>query len=93
MTISEQSKYANNHHLESVFRQFSILNRSSKLKNMVIDTSRANVKDLVDPDKFPIWDLKVARPVYSQLWGWVMGRVRHDVGFQLVVRDSKVEHP
>jgi len=25
---------------------------------MVIDTSKSNVKDLVDPDKFPIWDLR-----------------------------------
>ena len=27
------------------------------------------------------------------MWGWVMGRIRHEVGFQLAVRDSKVEHP
>jgi|FrelakmetLWP11LW_1041352.scaffolds.fasta_scaffold23660_2 hypothetical protein len=60
---------------------------------MVIDTSKSNIKDLVDPDKFPIWDLRETKPIYSQLWGWVMGKIRHSLGFQLVVRDSKVEHP
>ena len=57
---------------------------------MVIDTSKSNVKDLVDPDKFPIWDLKLAQAVYSQSWSWVMGAIRHSLGFQLVVRDSKI---
>lgn len=57
---------------------------------MVIDTSKSNVKDLVDPDKFPIWDNQMTKPIYSQLWGWVMGRIRHNLGYQLVVRDSKV---
>lgn len=73
-----------------MFRQFSTLNKSSKLKNMIIDTSKSDVKDLVDPDKFPIWDLKETKPVFSQLWGWVMGKIRHELGFQLVVRSSKV---
>jgi hypothetical protein len=41
-----------------MFRQFSTLNQASKLKTMVIDNSKSNIKDLVDPDKFPIWDLK-----------------------------------
>jgi hypothetical protein len=57
---------------------------------MVIDTSKSNVKDLVDPDKFPIWDLKLTKATYSQLWGWVIGSIRHSLGFQLVVRDSKI---
>ena len=27
------------------------------------------------------------------MWGFVMGRIRKALGFQLVVRDSRVEHP
>lgn len=76
--------------MECIFKHFSTFNKFTKLKNMVIDTSKSNVKDLVDPDKFPIWDLKLTKATYSQLWGWVIGSIRHSLGFQLVVRDSKI---
>jgi hypothetical protein len=53
-------KYANNFHLECIFRQFSVFNKITQGKSMIYDSSKgnSNVKDIVDPDKFPIWDNK-----------------------------------
>ena len=47
---------------------------------------------LVDPDKFPIWDLKQYTPSYRSLWGHHLAKLRYDLGFQPIVRDSQVQH-
>lgn len=47
---------------------------------------------LVDPDKFPIWDLKKYSSVYQSLWGMHLAELRHDLGFQTIIRESQVEH-
>lgn len=37
---------------------------------MIVDANTANnTTALVDPDKFPIWDLKKYSPIYRSLWG------------------------
>ena len=41
---------------------------------------------LVDPDKFPIWDLKKYTPVYRSLWSNFLPQIRYDLGFQPIVR-------
>ncbi len=60
MTIEQQNKYANNYHIECIFKHFSKFNQVTQCKNMIYDSSKSNlnIKDLVDPDKFPIWDNK-----------------------------------
>lgn len=38
---------------------------------MIVDVrNNRNVTDLVDPDKFPIWDLKGYNPVYKSIWDY-----------------------
>lgn len=58
MTIEEQFKYSNNYHLEHLFAHLDALHRNTQGKNMVLKGSMSNIKDIVDPDKFPMWDLK-----------------------------------
>jgi hypothetical protein len=60
---------------------------------MISDTSQSTITDLVDPDKFPIWDLKQQTPIYKSLWGSYLGKIRYDIGHQMIVRDSQIEHP
>lgn len=50
-------------------------------------------KSIVDPDKFPIWDLKKKPNVFYSIWNTIMGKVRYDIGHQLVVKNSLLEHP
>jgi hypothetical protein len=59
---------------------------------MIVDSSKSNpnIKDIVDPNKFPIWDLRQTTPVYKSNWNHLMGELRHHLGFQLLVRQSKV---
>ena len=40
---------------------------------MIVDArnNRAST-DLVDPDKFPIWDLKNYSPIYRSLWDYYL---------------------
>ena len=45
---------------------------------------------LVDPDKFPIWYLKKYSSVYQSLWGVYLAELRHDIGFQAIIRESQV---
>ena len=72
---------------------FSSIHRHTQGRTMFSDTSKATSTHLVDPDKFPIWDLKEKTPVFTSNWSEVMGRIRYDVGWQIIVRDSTVEHP
>ncbi len=69
MTIAEQKKYANNVHIEQLFSQFHSFYKYSRGREMIVDhnNSRATT-DLVDPDKFPIWDLKQYKPIYRSMW-------------------------
>ena len=60
---------------------------------MIIHGQETKTTDLVDPDKFPIWDLKPAKNIFYSTWGTVIGRLRYDLGHQLIVRESLVEHP
>lgn len=48
------------------------------------------VKDLVDPDKFPIWDLKKKPTTFYSIWNTVLGAIRYDIGHQLVVKNSLI---
>lgn len=60
---------------------------------MIVDSSSSQeTTALVDPDKFPIWDLKQYTPVYRSLWGHYLAQLRYDLGFQPIVRESQVEH-
>jgi hypothetical protein len=60
---------------------------------MIVDAhSSRESTALVDPDKFPIWDLKQYTPHYRSLWSHFLGHIRYDIGFQAIVRDSQVEH-
>lgn len=59
---------------------------------MIVNSNSSQTTALVDPDKFPIWDLKQYSPVFRSLWGHFLAQMRYDLGFQLIVRDSQVEH-
>lgn len=54
---------------------------------MIVD-SNANkgTTELVDPDKFPIWDLKKYSPIYRSLWENYLADLRYDLGFQPIIR-------
>lgn len=93
MTIAEQLKYANNLHIEQLFTQFHCFYKYSRGREMIVDSnSSQETTALVDPDKFPIWDLKQYSPVFRSLWGHYLAQMRYDIGFQPIVRDSQVEH-
>lgn len=51
------------------------------------------MRDLVDPDKFPVWDLKKRPNVFYSIWNTIMGQIRYDMGHQLIVKNSLIEHP
>ena len=53
---------------------------------MDVSKSNPNIKDIVDPNKFPIWDLKQTTPIYKSNWNNYMGELRYNLGFQLLVR-------
>ena len=53
----------------------------------------AVTKELVDPDRFPVWDLGRVRELYFSRWGEVEGGLRWHLGHQLVIGDSLLEHP
>lgn len=60
---------------------------------MIVDArNNRTVTDLVDPDKFPIWDLKSYSPVYKSIWDYHLAELRFDIGFQPIIRQSQVEH-
>ena len=60
---------------------------------MIIHGQESLSKDLVDPDKFPIWDLKAPKNLFYSTWATVLGKLRYEHGHQLIVRDSLIEHP
>lgn len=93
MTIDEQKQYATNCHMEQVFGHLSSLYRNSRGRSMMVRGRESLTKDLVDPDKFPIWDLKKKPNVFYSIWNTIMGKIRHDLGYELVVRNSLIEHP
>lgn len=35
---------------------------------MIIKGTKSNIKDLVDPDKFPVFDLKKAKNMFFSVW-------------------------
>lgn len=60
---------------------------------MIVDaTTSKETTALVDPDKFPIWDLKQYSPVFRSMWGHYLSQLRYTLGFQPIVRESQVQH-
>lgn len=57
---------------------------------MIVKGAESLVKDLVDPDKFPIWDLKKKPNIFYSIWNTILGKIRYDTGFQLVVQNSLI---
>ena len=57
---------------------------------MIIKGSLSNLKDIVDPDKFPMWDLKETKDIFYSRWPEIEGALRYDLGHQLVVGESLV---
>jgi hypothetical protein len=58
---------------------------------MIVDALKNQTTTaLVDPDKFPIWDLKKYSSVYQSLWGMHIAELRYDLGFQPIIRESQV---
>ena len=41
----------------------------------------SDLKDLVDPDKFPIWDSMKRNSILYPKWNYIMGKIRYDLGF------------
>lgn len=68
-------------HLELLFNQFSILHNHSQGRNMLTRGGFSSVKDLVDPDKFPIWDSVKSNNLLYSKWNYIMGKLRYDIGF------------
>lgn len=58
---------------------------------MIVDSHKfQETTALVDPDKFPIWDTKHYAPVYRSLWDHHLAKLRFDLGFQPIIRDSQI---
>jgi hypothetical protein len=73
MTILEQEKYATNSHIEDLFYNFNVLHKYAHGRALVTDLTKSNsTTNLVDPDKFPIWDLKKYTPIYKSMWGFFL---------------------
>lgn len=54
---------------------------------MIVDSNTSQGStELVDPDKFPIWDLKKYTPIYRSLWGQHLAELRYDLGYQPIIR-------
>lgn len=54
---------------------------------MIVDSHKnQETTALVDPDKFPIWDLKKYNPIYRSLWTNYIPKMRYDLGFQPIIR-------
>ena len=80
-------------HLEQLFTHFHAMHKYSRGRQMIVDSLNNNeTTSLVDPDKFPIWDLKHYSPVYRSLWEHYLAKLRYDIGFQPIIRESQVEH-
>lgn len=93
MTIHEQKQYSTNFHLEQLFGNLDALHKNSRGRKMMVRGKESLSKDLVDPDKFPIWDLKKKPNVFYSIWNTIMGKIRYDIGHELTVRNSFIEHP
>lgn len=50
------------------------------------------VKDLVDPDKFPISDLSYKIPLWRSNWVLVEEKLKKRAGFKLKVKESTLRH-
>ena len=50
------------------------------------------VKDLVDPDKFPISDLSYKLPLWKSNWDQVEKKLKKRLGFVLKVKESTLRH-
>jgi hypothetical protein len=60
---------------------------------MIVDANHSQGSTaLVDPDKFPIWDLKKYSSSYQSLWGRHLAELRYDLGFQPIICESQIEH-
>ncbi len=58
---------------------------------MIQDSSKSNASTaLVDPDKFPIWDLKQSKSTYQSLWSYHLAQLRYDLGLQPIIRESQI---
>ena len=63
--------------MECLFNHFNVFNRVTQGKSTFIDKSKSHIKDIVDPDKFPIFDLKENKANYHPIWEYLAGRLRH----------------
>jgi len=87
MSINEQLKYSNNSHIEHLFNLFHLLYKYSRGRQMIVDSHKSQeTTALVDPDKFPIWDLKMYKPIYRSLWASYIPQMRYDLGYQPIIR-------
>ena len=79
--------------MESLFRHFDALHRNSRGRKMILRGQESLSKDIVDPDKFPIWDLKKKPTIFHSIWNTIMGKIRYDIGHELTIKNSLIEHP
>lgn len=87
MSIDEQKKYSTNVHIEHLFTHFHNFHRLTRGREMIVDGNVSQTTTaLVDPDKFPIWDLKKYNPIYRSLWGSYLADLRFEIGFQPIIR-------
>ncbi len=63
-----------------------------KGRQMVGSKANSTVKDLAEPDMFPISDLKANISEYISHWESVMQKIKGDLGFRLTARESQIEH-
>lgn len=59
---------------------------------MVRNDAEEIVRDLVDPDKFPITDLSYKIPMWRSNWGVVEEKLKKKIGFLLRVKESSLRH-
>jgi hypothetical protein len=60
-----------------LFQHFDSLHRNSRGRSMIIKGKESLIKDIVDPDKFPVWDLKKKPDLYYSIWNTIMGKIRY----------------
>lgn len=60
-----------------LFQHFDCLHRNSRGRSMIIKGKESLIKDIVDPDKFPVWDLKKKPDLYYSIWNTIMGKIRY----------------
>lgn len=92
LTLGEHEQYAQANHLEQVFKHFNTLHRYERNMSLVRNEAATTMKDLVDSDKFPIFDLSYKIPLWRSNWVTVENKLKKKVGFLLRVRESSLMH-